>query len=93
MIQTGDPKGTGAGGTGYAFKDEFTDLKFDKAGVLAMANSGPATNSSQFSLPTPWLNGKHTIFGHVTEGMDIVNSILKGDVTTKDNHLKKMSSC
>jgi cyclophilin family peptidyl-prolyl cis-trans isomerase len=79
MIQTGDPKGTGAGGTGYAFKDEFTDLKFDKAGVLAMANSGPATNSSQFSLPTktPWLNGKHTIFGHVTEGMDIVNSIAK----------------
>jgi cyclophilin family peptidyl-prolyl cis-trans isomerase len=50
MIQTGDPKGTGAGGTGYAFKDEFTDLKFDKAGVLAMANSGPATNSSQFFI-------------------------------------------
>jgi cyclophilin family peptidyl-prolyl cis-trans isomerase len=55
MIQTGDPKGTGAGGTGYAFKDEFTDLKFDKAGVLAMANSGPATNSSQFFITTKTL--------------------------------------
>ncbi|SDW40922.1 peptidylprolyl isomerase [Flavobacterium degerlachei] len=86
MIQTGDPQGTGAGGTGYAFKDEFTDLKFDKAGILAMANSGPATNSSQFFIThkdTPWLNGKHTIFGHVTEGMDIVNSIVQGDVITK----------
>jgi cyclophilin family peptidyl-prolyl cis-trans isomerase len=86
MIQTGDPQGTGAGGTGYAFKDEFTDLKFDKGGVLAMANSGPATNASQFFIThksTPWLNGKHTIFGHVTEGMDIVNSIVQGDVITK----------
>jgi cyclophilin family peptidyl-prolyl cis-trans isomerase len=81
MIQTGDPKGTG--GTGYAFKDEFTDLKFDKAGVLAMANSG-ATNSSQFFIThkdTPWLNGKHTIFGHVTEGMDIKS--IAQDVITK----------
>jgi cyclophilin family peptidyl-prolyl cis-trans isomerase len=78
----GDPKGTGAGGTGYAFKDEFTDLKFDKAGVLAMANSGPATNSSQFfTHKDSLLNGKHTIFGHVTEGMDIVNSIVQGDIT------------
>lgn len=86
MIQTGDPTGTGAGGTGYAFKDEFTDLKFDKAGILAMANSGPATNSSQFFIThknTSWLNGKHTIFGHVTEGMEIVNSITQGDVITK----------
>jgi cyclophilin family peptidyl-prolyl cis-trans isomerase len=86
MIQTGDPQGSGAGGTGYAFKDEFTDLKFGKGGVLAMANSGPATNSSQFFIThkdTPWLNGKHTIFGHVTEGMDIVNSIVQGDVITK----------
>lgn len=86
MIQTGDPQGTGAGGTGYSFKDEFTDLKFDKGGVLAMANSGPATNSSQFFIThkdTPWLNGKHTIFGHVTEGMDVVNSIVQGDVITK----------
>lgn len=86
MIQTGDPTGSGSGGTGYAFKDEITDLKFDKGGILAMANSGPATNASQFFIThkdTPWLNGKHTIFGHVTEGMDIVNSIVKGDVITK----------
>ena len=86
MIQTGDPTGSGAGGTGYAFKDEFTDLKFDKGGVLAMANSGPETNSSQFFIThkdTPWLNGKHTIFGHVTQGMDIVNSITQDDVITK----------
>jgi cyclophilin family peptidyl-prolyl cis-trans isomerase len=86
MIQTGDPAGTGAGGTGFAFKDEFTDLKFDKAGILAMANSGPATNSSQFFIThkdTPWLNGKHTIFGHVIEGMDIVNSIVQGDTIKK----------
>ncbi|MFT5964636.1 MAG: cyclophilin family peptidyl-prolyl cis-trans isomerase [Flavobacterium sp.] len=95
MIQTGDPKGTGAGGTGYTFKDEFTDLKFDNAGVLAMANSGPATNSSQFFIThkdTPWLNGKHTIFGHVTEGMDIVNSIVQGDVITKVTISRKGSA-
>jgi cyclophilin family peptidyl-prolyl cis-trans isomerase len=64
MIQ-GDPSGTGSAGTGYVFKD-FTDLKFDKGGILAMANSGPATNSSQFFIThkdTPWLNGKHTILG------------------------------
>lgn len=92
MIQTGDPQGTGAGGSGYAFKDEFTDLKFNKGGVLAMANSGPATNSSQFFIThkdTPWLNGKHTIFGHVTEGMDIVNSIVQGDVITKVSITRK----
>ena len=86
MIQTGDPQGSGAGGTGYAFKDEFTDLKFEKGGVLAMANSGPATNSSQFFIThkdTPWLNGKHTIFGHVTQGMEIVNAIAQNDVITK----------
>jgi cyclophilin family peptidyl-prolyl cis-trans isomerase len=86
MIQGGDPEGSGAGGTGYAFKDEFTDLKFDKGGILAMANSGPATNSSQFFIThkdTPWLNGKHTIFGHVTEGMNVVNAIAQGDVITK----------
>ena len=86
MIQGGDPTGSGAGSTGYAFKDEFTDLKFDKGGILAMANSGPATNSSQFFIThkdTPWLNGKHTIFGHVTEGMNVVNAIAQGDVITK----------
>jgi len=86
MIQGGDPSGNGSGGPGYAFKDEITDLKFDKGGILAMANSGPATNGSQFFIThkdTPWLNGKHTIFGHVTEGMDIVNAIAQDDVILK----------
>jgi cyclophilin family peptidyl-prolyl cis-trans isomerase len=87
MIQTGDPTGSGSGGTGYSFKDEFlSDLKFDKGGILAMANSGPATNASQFFIThkdTPWLNDKHTIFGHVTSGMSVVNSIVQGDVMTK----------
>jgi cyclophilin family peptidyl-prolyl cis-trans isomerase len=83
MVQTGDPLGTGSGDAGYKFKDEFSDLKFDKGGVLAMANNGPATNSSQFfitHLETPWLDGKHTIFGHVVEkGMDVVNKIEQND--------------
>jgi cyclophilin family peptidyl-prolyl cis-trans isomerase len=83
MIQGGDPLGTGSGDTGYKFKDEITEMKFDKAGVLAMANNGPATNSSQFFIThveTPWLEGKHTIFGQVVEkGMDIVNKIEQGD--------------
>ncbi len=87
MIQTGDPLGTGSGDTGYKFKDEFSDLKFDDGGVLAMANNGPATNSSQFfitHLATPWLDGKHTIFGHVVEkGMDIVNKIEQEDYINK----------
>jgi cyclophilin family peptidyl-prolyl cis-trans isomerase len=83
MIQTGDPLGTGSGDTGYKFKDEITDLKFDKAGVLAMANNGPETNSSQFFIThveTPWLDGKHTIFGHVVEkGQEIVNQVKQDD--------------
>lgn len=86
MIQGGDPSGTGSGGPGYAFKDEFTDLKFEKGGILAMANSGPTTNGSQFFIThkdTPWLNGKHTIFGHVTQGMNIVNLIAQNDVILK----------
>ena len=83
MIQTGDPEGTGSGDTGYKFKDEITDLKFDKAGVLAMANNGPGTNSSQFfitHIETPWLDGKHTIFGHVVEkGQEVVNQVKQDD--------------
>ena len=84
MIQGGDPAGNGSGGTGYQFKDEITDLKFDNGGLLAMANSGPGTNSSQFFIThtaTPWLDGKHTIFGHVVEkGMETVNKIVQDDV-------------
>ena len=83
MIQGGDPLGDGSGDTGYKFKDEITDLVFDKGGVLAMANSGPGTNSSQFFIThkeTPWLNGLHTIFGHVVEnGMETVNAIVQND--------------
>jgi peptidylprolyl isomerase len=83
MIQGGDPLGDGSGDTGYKFKDEITDLQFDKGGVLAMANSGPATNSSQFFIThkeTPWLNGLHIIFGHVVEnGMETVNKIVQND--------------
>lgn len=84
MIQGGDPQGTGRGGPGYAFADEcLPELKFDTPGVLAMANSGPKTNGSQFFIthgPTTWLNGKHTIFGKVLTGQDVVNKIAKGDM-------------
>src|SRR3712207_6127449 len=78
MIQGGDPTGTGTGGPGYTFEDEFNDHKVVR-GALAMANAGPNTNGSQFFIVTteeaPWLDGKHTVFGRVTEGMDVVDRI------------------
>jgi cyclophilin family peptidyl-prolyl cis-trans isomerase len=78
MIQGGDPTGTGSGGPGYQFKDEFNQHKVDR-GALAMANAGPNTNGSQFFIVTadacPWLDGKHTVFGRVTGGMDVVEAI------------------
>ena len=78
MIQGGDPSGTGSGGPGYQFEDEFNDHKVER-GALAMANAGPNTNGSQFFVVTaeacPWLDGKHTVFGRVAEGMDVVDRI------------------
>jgi cyclophilin family peptidyl-prolyl cis-trans isomerase len=87
MIQGGDPTGTGTGGPGYKFEDEFNDNKVVR-GALAMANSGPNTNGSQFFIVTaeacPWLDGKHTVFGRVTSGMDVVDTIEQVDTGPND---------
>jgi peptidyl-prolyl cis-trans isomerase A (cyclophilin A) len=89
MVQGGDPAGTGMGGPGYGFEDECppNGPSFDRPGLLAMANAGPNTNGSQFFVtvaPTPWLTGKHTIFGEVIEGMDIVDAISKAATASHD---------
>ena len=96
MIQGGDPTGTGRGGEsiwGRPFEDEVTvDVKFDRQGLLAMANAGPDTNGSQFFIttdPTPWLNMKHTIFGEVISGYDVVEKIENTDVDASDRPVKE----
>jgi len=87
MIQGGDPTGTGSGGPGYQFEDEFNERKVAR-GALAMANAGPNTNGSQFFIVTadacPWLDGKHTVFGQVTDGMDVVDAISALDTDGRD---------
>jgi peptidyl-prolyl cis-trans isomerase B (cyclophilin B) len=87
MIQGGDPTGTGSGGPGYQFEDEFNDHKVERS-ALAMANAGPNTNGSQFFIVTadacPWLDGKHTVFGRVTNGMDVVDTISELPTDSRD---------
>ena len=93
MIQGGDPTGTGTGGPGYQFEDEFNDHKVER-GALAMANAGPNTNGSQFFIvtaeATPWLDGKHTVFGKVTSGMEVVDTIEQTDTDPRDKPLEEM---
>ena len=94
MIQGGDPTGTGTGGPGYSFEDEFNDHPVER-GALAMANSGPNTNGSQFFIVTaaacPWLDGKHTVFGNVTAGMDVVDRIAGLETDGRDRPLEPVT--
>jgi cyclophilin family peptidyl-prolyl cis-trans isomerase len=96
MAQGGDPTGTGMGGPGYRFADEFNpSLRHDKAGVLSMANAGPNTNGSQFfitHLPTPWLDNKHSVFGQVTDGIKVLMSIPPRDPSNKNAPAVKLIS-
>jgi cyclophilin family peptidyl-prolyl cis-trans isomerase len=94
MIQGGDPTGTGTGGPGYTFEDEFNDHSVAR-GALAMANAGPNTNGSQFFIVTadacPWLDGKHTVFGRVTDGMDVVDAISQAETEAGDRPRETIS--